>query len=189
MERGRRGRRREHPQPTFCTTTKKNARGKLRHFRQPYSGGNAPLGGYCTTSGWACTHPSMDLYYYSSSNTKCTSCACAYDHFRSLTSLPVKRSHQGIVKLPVAHAHNILPVPDMTSSDHVTSGHVTSDCSFLFPHKYDFVRTHILLMYLHLDNWEFCRVISENMTLFMLSLKYFKEMYCFYVLLWTKNVY
>ena len=33
MERGRRGRRREHPQPTFCTTTKKNARGKLRHFR------------------------------------------------------------------------------------------------------------------------------------------------------------
>ena len=93
------------------------------------------------------------------------------------------------MKLPVAHAHNILPVPDMTSSDHVTSGHVTSDCSFLFPHKYDFVRTHILLMYLHLDNWEFCRVISENMTLFMLSLKYFKEMYCFYVLLWTKNVY
>ena len=26
MERGRRGRRREHPKPTFCTTTKKNAR-------------------------------------------------------------------------------------------------------------------------------------------------------------------
>jgi hypothetical protein len=26
-----RGRRREHPQPTFCTTTKKKARGKSGH--------------------------------------------------------------------------------------------------------------------------------------------------------------
>jgi hypothetical protein len=43
-------------------------------------------------------------------------------------------------------------------------------CACPFPHKYDFVRTHILLMYLHLNNWEFCRVKSENMTLFMLSL-------------------
>ena len=57
----------------------------------------------------------------------------------------------------------------MTSGD-VTSGHVTSGYSPLFPHKYDFVRTHILLMYLHLNNWEFCRVKSENMTLFMLAL-------------------
>jgi hypothetical protein len=32
------------------------------------------------------------------------------------------------------------------------------------------VRTHILLMYLHLNNWKFCRVKSENMTVFMLSL-------------------
>jgi hypothetical protein len=79
------------------------------------------------------------------------------------------------VKLPVAHAHSILPVPDMVSSGHVTSGdvtsgYVTSGCSPLLPHKYDFLRTHILLMYLHLNNWEFCRVKSENMTLFMLSL-------------------
>ena len=117
----------------------------------------------------------MYLYYYSSSNTKYTGCACAHGHFRSLTSLPVKRSHWGIANIPVAHAHNILSVPDMVSSGHVTSGdvtfgHVTSGCSPLFPHKYDFVRTHIPLMYLHLNNWKFCRVKSENMTLFMLSL-------------------
>jgi hypothetical protein len=60
----------------------------------------------------------------------------------------------------VAHAHDLLPVADMISSGHVTSGdvtsgHVTSGCFPLFPHKYDFVRTHILLMYLHLNNWEF----------------------------------
>jgi hypothetical protein len=70
---------------------------------------------------------------------------------------------RGTAKLPVSH--NILLVPDRASSGHVTSG-----CSPLFPHKYDFVRTHILLMYLHLNNWEFCSVKSENMTLFMLSL-------------------
>ena len=89
-------------------------------------------------------------------------------------SLPVKGPIRGIAKLPVVHAHNILPVPNMVSSGHVTSGdvtsgHVTSGCSPLFPHKYDFVRSHILLMYLHLNNWEFCSVKSENMTLFMLS--------------------
>jgi hypothetical protein len=33
------------------------------------------------------------MYYYSNSNTKCNGCACAHDHFQSLTSLPVKRSH------------------------------------------------------------------------------------------------
>ena len=79
-------------------------------------------------------------------------------------SLPVtdltsgKKSTKGIAKRPIAHAHIILPVPDMISSGHmtsgdVTSGHVTSDCSPLSPRKYDFVRTHILLMYLHLHNW------------------------------------
>jgi hypothetical protein len=36
--------------------------------------------------------------------------------FRSLTSLPVKRRTRGITKFPVAHTHNILPVPDRTSS-------------------------------------------------------------------------
>ena len=76
-----------------------------------------------------------------------------------------------IAKLPVAH--NILPVLDSASFCHVTSGHVTSGCSPLFPHKYDFVRTHILLMYLHSNNWEFCRVKSENITLFMLSLIFY----------------
>jgi hypothetical protein len=107
---------------------------------------------------------------------------------------------------------------NVTSGD-VTSGHVTSGCSPLFPHKYDFVRTHILLMYLHLNNWEFCRVKSENFLLnsitfimrpsiacklFSMTLTYCWRphcnllllynlivglMYCFYVLLWTKNVY
>jgi hypothetical protein len=32
---------------------------------------------------------------------------------------------------------------------------------------------YILLMYLHLNNWEFCRVNSEDMTLFMLSLIFY----------------
>jgi len=53
-----------------------------------------------------------------------------------------------IAKHPVAHAQNILP--DRASSGHVTdvtSGHVTSGSSSSQLHlKYDFVRTHILLM-------------------------------------------
>ena len=61
------------------------------------------------------------------------------------------------MKLPVAHAHNILPVPGRASSGHPTAGHLTSgdissDHSPLFPRKCDFVGTHILLMYLHLNN-------------------------------------
>ena len=71
------------------------------------------------------------------------------------------------MKLPVVHAHNMVPdsaISGRVTSGDVTSGHVTSGCSPLFPHTYDFVRTHILLMYLHLNNWEFCRVKSENMT-------------------------
>ena len=92
---------------------------------------------------------------------------------RSLTSLPVKSPTRGIAKLPVAHAHIIFPVPGRASSGHVTSCDISSGCSPLFPHKYDFVRTHILLMYLHLNNWEFCRVKSENMTLFMLTLIFY----------------
>jgi hypothetical protein len=97
-----------------------------------------------------------------------------HDHFRSGASshhwrhCRWKGPTMGIAKLPVAH--NILPVPDKASFGHATSGHVTSGCSPLCPYKYDFVRTHILLMYLHLNNWEFCRVKSENMTLFMLAL-------------------
>jgi hypothetical protein len=62
---------------------------------------------------------------------------------------------EGSVNVSVAHAHDILPVPDMDPSGHVTSGDV---------------RTHIPLMYLHLNDWKFCRVKSENTTLFMLSL-------------------
>jgi hypothetical protein len=132
-----------------------------------------PLGGYWATSGWACARPStssgdlrsqvaMYLYYYSSSNTKCTGCTCAHDHWRHFRW---KGPIRGIAKLPVAHSM----VPDRDSSGdatsgHVTSGDVTSGCSPLFPYKYDFVRTHILLMYLHLNNWEFCRVKSKNMT-------------------------
>ena len=143
---------------------------------------------YCATCGWACARPytpsgdlrsqvAMYFYYYSSSNTKCIGCACTYDHWRHFRwKVPTR----GITKLPVAHAHNRTPVPSRASSGHaisghvtsfpVTSGHVTPGCSPLFPHKYEFVCTHILLMYLHLNNWEFCRVKSENMTLFMLSL-------------------
>jgi hypothetical protein len=139
-----------------------------------------PTRGYCATSGWACARPftpsgdlrsqvAMYLYYNSSSNTKCTGCACAHDHCRHFRW---KGPTRGIAKLPVAHAHIIFLVPGRASSGHVTScdissGHVTSGCSPLFPHKYDFFRTHILLMYLHLNNWEFCRVKSENMTLFL----------------------
>ena len=142
------------------------------------SGEKAPLGGYCATSGWACARPStpsgelrsqvaMYLYYNSSSNTKCSGCSCAHDQWRHFRW---KGPTSDIAKLPVVHAHNILPVPGRASSGHVTSGDVTSGCSPLLSHKYDFVRTHILLMYLHLNNWEFWRVKSENMTLFMLSL-------------------
>jgi hypothetical protein len=59
-----------------------------------------------------------------------------------------------IVQLPVAHAQNILP--NMTSSDHVTAGHVTDvtsgqACAIVrsssILRKCDFVRTHILLIY------------------------------------------
>jgi hypothetical protein len=109
----------------------------------------------------------MYLYYNSSSNTKCSGCSCAHDQWRHFRW---KGPTSDIAKLPVVHAHNILPVPGRASSGHVTSGDVTSGCSPLLSHKYDFVRTHILLMYLHLNNWEFWRVKSENMTLFMLSL-------------------
>ena len=145
-------------------------RGILRNFRL---GMRTPF----HTSGGLWSQVAMYLYYYSSSNTKCTGCACAYDHwYHFLWKGPTK----GIATLSVAHAHSIPPVPGSASSGHATSGHVTSGdvtsgdvtsgCSPLFPHKYDFVRTHILLMYLHLNNWEFCRVKSENMTLFMLTL-------------------
>ena len=153
----------------------------------------ASLERYFATSGCACarlstplgdlrSHVAMYLYYYSSSNTNCTGCACVHDRWRHFRW---KGPNRGNANLPVAHAHNILPVADRASSshatfghvtsdhvtsDHVTSGHVTSGCSPLFPHKYNFARTYILLMYLHLNNWEFCRVKSENMTLFMLSL-------------------
>ena len=111
--------------------------------------------------------------------------------FWSLSSLPVKRPHYGYCETSVAH--DILPVPDSASSCHVTSGHVISDhvtsgCSPLFPHKYDCVRTHILLMYLHLNNWEFCRVKSENITLFMLTLIFYGNVLFLFVALDKKCI-
>ena len=105
-----------------------------------------------------------------------------------------------IQNVPVAHAHTIVPVTDFTSGEKASLGLLRNfrlrmritffrfrsryfrwrqfrshDFRLLHivPHKYDFVRTHILLMYLHLNNWEFCRVKSENMTLFMLSLIFY----------------
>jgi hypothetical protein len=53
---------------------------------------------------------------------------------------------------------------DITGRDHVRTGSMSCACTT------GSFRTHILLMYLHLNNWELCRVKSENMTLFMLSL-------------------
>jgi hypothetical protein len=168
---------------TFCITTRVVV--QVHGYLWPKvtrRGGRACA---CPTGSWAISSEvgyimlvgvfsttSASTPYYSSSNAKCTGCACAHDHWRHFRW---KGPTRGIAKLPVAHAHNILLVPDRASSGHAPSGHVTSgditsDCSLLFPHKYDFVRTHILLMYLHLNNWEFCRVKSENMTLFMLSL-------------------
>jgi len=76
-------------------------------------------------------------------------------HFRSRGS----RHFRGPTRvynaqLPVAHAQNIIPDMASSANDHFrsgpTSGHVTdvtsgSSTTTLHPHKYAFVRTHILL--------------------------------------------
>jgi hypothetical protein len=66
-------RRRDTSLPVANFRWKDPTRGILRNFRL---GMRTPF----HTSGGLWSQVAMYLYYYSSSNTKCTGCACAYDH-------------------------------------------------------------------------------------------------------------
>ena len=127
------------PQPTFCTTTKKNARKndvtscsqlpvKRPHQRDIVQ---LPVG---------CVHalPPLRVTFGQRQPCTCTTTLVVIQnvpvaHAHTINeSLPVKRPHQGYCETSVVHAHSILPIPGRASSGHVTSG-----CSPLFPQKYD----------------------------------------------------